>query len=84
MNFEIRYLARLRDELGVGQETYTPEKACDSVEELITLLSQRGAVWQSLLNDPSVMIAVNKAMTNRQAIIATGDEIAFLPPVTGG
>ena len=36
------------------------------------------------LLDPSVRIAVNAALANGNAPLAEDDEIAFLPPMSGG
>ena len=84
MSFTIRYMARLRDDLGVDQENFIPSIQCANVAELILQLPERGPRWRALLNDPSVMVALNKAMVARNSPIRSGDEIAFLPPVTGG
>lgn len=36
------------------------------------------------LAEPQVMVAVNQALADWQTPLADGDEVAFLPPVTGG
>ena len=36
------------------------------------------------LDAPGVRVAVNQVLAHRSAPLAAGDEVAFLPPVTGG
>ena len=51
-----------------------------------------GTVWQALVTDfpelspyeRSISCAVNADYSRFSAVIADGDEIAFLPPVSGG
>lgn len=50
------------------------------------------AVWESLVNEhpslavlaPSISVAVNQRFVPRDTALAAGDELAFLPPVSGG
>ncbi len=84
MEFQLRYLARLRDDLGCSGERFSPEQPCTSLEQLISELAARGELWRRTLTDPSVSVAVNKVLVKRDSPLGAGDEIAFLPPVTGG
>ena len=46
-----------------------------------------GDVWPALgLGDepPGLLFAVNKAYSERTASLAAGDEVAVIPPVSGG
>jgi molybdopterin synthase sulfur carrier subunit len=36
------------------------------------------------LSEPQVLVAVNKQIVDWQQALQDGDEVAFLPPVTGG
>jgi molybdopterin synthase sulfur carrier subunit len=51
------------------------------IREELTLESK--ALGQEL-SEPQVLVAVNKMIVKWDHIICDGDEIAFLPPVTGG
>ena len=51
------------------------------IREKLTLESE--ALGQEL-SEPQVLVAVNKMIVKWDHIICDGDEIAFLPPVTGG
>ena len=81
MRVNVRLFARLRDIAGSGELTRdTP------------IGSTVGAVWSSLVTEfpdmaayeKSISCAVNTDYSKFTATIAEGDEIAFLPPVSGG
>ena len=52
-----------------------------AIREKLTLESE--ALGQEL-SEPQVLVAVNKMIVKWDHIVRDGDEIAFLPPVTGG
>jgi molybdopterin converting factor subunit 1 len=81
MRVRIRLFARLRDLAGAGTLTRdVPDGA--SVE----------MVWQALAREfpaaaplrPSIAVAVNAEYAKFATSVAEGDEVAFLPPVSGG
>jgi molybdopterin converting factor subunit 1 len=77
----VRLFARLRDITGAGELT-REAPAGASV----------GTVWSSLVTEfpelsayeRSISCAVNADYSRFTAAVADGDEIAFLPPVSGG
>tara|TARA_A100001037_G_scaffold269957_1_gene264461 strand:- start:476 stop:721 length:246 start_codon:yes stop_codon:yes gene_type:complete len=81
MQVTIRLFARLRDLAGTG------ELARD-VEEGATV----GAVWKTLAGEfpalaeyeSSISTAVNAEYSRMDSTVSDGDEVAFLPPVSGG
>ncbi len=81
MRVKVRLFARLRDMVGA------PELACDVPEG-----AQVSDVWRTLeARHPaiaayasSVSAAVNAEYARMSAHVADGDEVAFLPPVSGG
>lgn len=81
MRVTVRLFARLRDITGAGELT-REAPAGASV----------GTVWSSLVGDypelsayeKSVSCAINADYSRFTAAVADGDEIAFLPPVSGG
>jgi molybdopterin converting factor subunit 1 len=81
MRVTVRLFARLRDITGSG-ELAREAPAGANVH----------AVWQSLVADfpelsayeKSISCAVNADYSKFSAVVADGDEIAFLPPVSGG
>lgn len=79
----VRFFASLREVIDCdGEETTLPEPtlAC-----LRTQLAERlNAEQVAALNADGVRVAVNQTIVQGETALATGDEIAFLPPVTGG
>lgn len=81
MHVTVRLFARLRDITGSG-ELRREAPAGASV----------GTVWSSLVSEfpelsayqKSISCAVNEDYSRFTASVADGDEIAFLPPVSGG
>jgi molybdopterin converting factor subunit 1 len=81
MRVTVRLFARLRDLAGSG------ELARD-VGEPATV----GSVWQALIEDVPALrayertmsVAVNADYAKMSAPVHDGDEVAFLPPVSGG
>ena len=81
MQVTIRLFARLQDLAGTG------ELARD-VEEGATV----GAVWGILTGEfpalaeyeSSISTAVNAEYSRMDSTVSDGDEVAFLPPVSGG
>jgi molybdopterin converting factor subunit 1 len=81
MQVTIRLFARLRDLAGAGSLTRdVPDGA--NVD----------AVWQVFAREfpaaaplrASIAVAVNAEYARFEARVAEGDEVAFLPPVSGG
>jgi molybdopterin synthase catalytic subunit/molybdopterin converting factor small subunit len=76
MRVVVRLFAGLREQAGTGQrELELPEGA---------LL---GDVWSELglgLEPPGLLYALNREYANRERPLAEGDEVALIPPVSGG
>lgn len=75
----VRYVAALREQAG-----------CDS-EEVATDCVSAGALYESLrsrrglrLERHQLRVAVNDRFESMEAVLKTGDEVLFLPPVAGG
>lgn len=81
MNVRVRLFAVLREHAGVGELALTmPERATvtDAVTRLATQFpSLRGAALK-------VMYAVNQEYADATAVLSDGDELALIPPVSGG
>lgn len=56
-----------------------------NTDDLLALLRARGPDWTEALHPRRIYkLAVNRELLNGPAPIGDGDEIAILPPVTGG
>jgi molybdopterin converting factor subunit 1 len=80
---EIRtlFFASYRDIAG-SEELSVKLPAGSSVGDLVRALRGRGAAWMSLPREPAV--AVNLTYAPHSTLLADGDEVAFIPPVSGG
>ena len=78
------FFGRLADIAG-RRERELPLAAPVSASALVETLRGEFPELAAALIAPSVRIAVNRAITrDRDARVEPGDEIAFLPPVSGG
>lgn len=75
-------LGRLRDVAGWRERTLDTPPA--TLSALRALLSAEDPVLGEALAGKGVQAAVNKALVRADAALAPGDEIAFLPPMSGG
>jgi molybdopterin synthase catalytic subunit len=76
MNVQIRLFASLRERAGAERvELELPEQACvrDALDRLRTITS-----------DLPVVMAVNREYADESSILHAGDELALIPPVSGG
>ena len=79
------YLARLRDAFGVSEERIPLPPHIATVGALRDWLATRGEPWASeLAPGRAVRVAVNHDLADSGVAVRPGDEVAFLPPVTGG
>jgi molybdopterin converting factor subunit 1 len=74
----VRYFASLRDAAGIEGETV---EATASLGELYDLLATRHR-WR--LARARLRVAVNGAFASWSDVPVDGDEVVFIPPVSGG
>jgi molybdopterin synthase sulfur carrier subunit len=81
----ILYFARLREAVGASvEDAALPDKVAD-VAQLMGWLAARGGAWQEEFDGcRQIRAAVNQELVPNSALIKSGDEVAFFPPVTGG
>jgi molybdopterin synthase catalytic subunit len=81
MQVRVLFFGVLKDLAGrSSEEVNLPEQA--SVSDLIGLYNSRISDLGRML--PSIAISVNQQYSSPDTLLKTGDEIAFLPPVSGG
>jgi len=86
LTLKLVYLARLREAFGAAGESLVLEGRDHApVRDVVEMLRARGGAYaRELAPGRTFRIAVNQAMAAQDAIVHTGDEVAFFPPVTGG
>ena len=80
MRVRLVFLGRLQD-LADGAERTVAAAPGDSVDTLLNRLEPELA---AALRSPKVRIAVAGALGGLERIVSANDEVAFLPPVSGG
>lgn len=55
-----------------------------NIGDLINRLKQEYQNFENIYKDRQIVIAVNQEIADEDTTIKPGDEIAFLPPVSGG
>jgi sulfur-carrier protein len=75
---KVLFFAHLRD--GAGQESVDIEAAGKTVADLKQMIGEQFGLGKM----DSVMTAINEEFASDEDIIAEGDTIAFIPPVSGG
>jgi sulfur-carrier protein len=85
MHISVLYFASLREQLARSREALDLPAEVQTVEALRRWMLTRGEPFASALAlGKSVRVAVNQQITQGDQAIASGDEVAFFPPVTGG
>ena len=76
---KVLYFGHLLDAFGMGSEQIEAADTLRSVSDLITLLAQRGDIWQqALVDNRALKITVNKQFVERDSALKDGDEVAFV------
>ena len=80
MALKLVFLGRLEDTAGEA------ERLVLHVPSYAMVLAELETELVAALSDPRIKLAVNGELVNDRAalVLADGDELAFLPPVSGG
>lgn len=79
----VRYFASIREALGISSESLqTAALTVGALRE--ELMSRSDAAASALAAGKAVRMALNQDMCSADAVLKSGDEVAFFPPVTGG
>lgn len=79
------YFAWVREKAGIGVEEIALPADVTNVSGLIGWLRARGGRYAEAFADLSaIRVAVNHEHVDLDHPVASGDEVAFFPPVTGG
>ncbi|MBT1450017.1 molybdopterin converting factor subunit 1 [Glaciecola sp. XM2] len=78
----IKFFAYLRETLGVSEMELDGQDG-QTIAAIKQALVEKGSPWD-MLDEQDVLFALNQAICGDDAIVNSGDELAFFPPVTGG
>ena len=81
MRVRVLYFGVLKDVMGLGR-TEMDLSEDTSVAELLLLLRESGRAVSSVWD--SIAVAVNQEYARAGHVLKDGDEVALLPPVSGG
>ena len=80
----VKYFAQLRERLQRAQEIVAIRRGM-SVAQFLPQLQARGGLWADCLAaGQPYRVAINQDMVSTEALLQDQDEVALLPPVTGG
>ena len=79
----IKYIASLRDIAEKEEDSLDIENPI-TIDQLSDIISKTTPKMGAIIREKKVMISVNEEMASADTIIHDGDEVAFLPPFSGG
>ncbi len=84
MRITVRWLAALREQAGAETLELAWEGGAPTVEQVRERLAASYPELAPLLREGPLLVAVNREYAAADTVLADGDELALLPPVTGG
>ncbi len=85
MQLNLFYFASLREALGTRSELVQAPDSISNVGELIGWMRNRPSPFsEAFAANMAIRCAVNQVVATDEVAIASGCEVAFFPPVTGG
>ena len=79
----LKYFASLRDIAEKEEDSLDIENPI-TIDQLSDIISKTAPKMGAIIREKKVMISVNEEMASADTIIHDGDEVAFLPPFSGG
>ena len=80
---KVIFFAALREQLNCSNTLLNINESI-SVLQAKQLLVSQNPQWKNIINDQSLLSAVNHEIVDDDALVCSDDELAFFPPVTGG
>ena len=86
INVKVKYFASIREAIGQGSEVL--QTTATTLGQLRGELVARGGAYAESLDAAfkgrTLRMALNQDMSDDEAVLLEGCEVAFFPPVTGG
>lgn len=80
----VLFFGRFGDLAGGGPREVDFSTAVSDITGLAEAIRAGDPALGEALLEPRVMVAVNQTLVDWHTALSDGDEVAFLPPVTGG
>jgi len=77
----VRFFARLREQSGTETEALQVQPGA-TLEDVYDVLRRKHPALET--DRKAVRGAINQELSDWSAVVADGDEVAFIPPVSGG
>lgn len=84
MNIQVRFFASLRESLECDELALRLADGSTTEDLLVHITRRIGDTASVLLSTNNVRVAINKEIRELPVALRDGDEVAFMPPVTGG
>lgn len=80
---KLLFFASIKERIGISDISidFVSNESLQALTE--RLIQLQGDEWHLLL-EPETVFSCNQLVSDRNQIVADGDEIAYFPPVTGG
>ena len=79
----VKYFASLKA-IAEKEEEQIEIQSSISMDQLSDIISKTSPKMADIIRDNKIMISVNQEMADANTVIHDGDEVAFLPPFSGG
>ena len=80
----VLFFAQVRELLGTAGVKVEAGENTQTAEGLRATLAATDDKWAKVMASDKLLVAVNQTISQWDAPIVDGDEVAFFPPVTGG
>jgi molybdopterin synthase sulfur carrier subunit len=81
---KVIFFASIREEVGCDELNLSLGDDSHLADIISKVAEDHGEHCRAVLTAENVKIAVNQELITGNPVISNGDEVAFLPPVTGG
>jgi sulfur-carrier protein len=79
----VKFFASLKA-IAEKEEEHIEVQSPISMDQLSDIISKTSPKMGDIIRDNKIMISVNQEMADSDTVIHDGDEVAFLPPFSGG
>jgi sulfur-carrier protein len=79
----VKFFASLKA-IAEKEEEHIEVQSPISMDQLSDIISKTSPKMGDIIRDNKIMISVNQEMADADTVIHDGDEVAFLPPFSGG